>query len=110
MSQVFSVPLAGRYPTTFQYHLDTINTSLPGNSQQQHLMLDRRHHQQQQNTWKLLVVSLMNVLSVGVPLARNCHGDDYLSIWSPLGSVLEEILFPKKFVYLTLFKTKKKIM
>lgn len=40
----------------------------------------------------------MNVLSVGVPLARDCAGDDYISIWAPLGSVLEDILFPKKFV------------
>lgn len=61
-------------------------------------MLVRRRQQQQQNTWKLLVVGLMNVLSVGVPLARDCAGDDYTSIWAPLGSVLEDILFPKKFV------------
>jgi hypothetical protein len=69
--------------------------------QQQHLMLVRRRQQQQQNTWKLLVVGLMNVLSVGVPLARDSAGDDYISIWSPLGSVLEDILFPKKFVVVT---------
>lgn len=104
---MFSVPLAGRYsyPTTFQYHLDAVSTSLPGNmqqqqqQQQQHLILVRRRHQQQQNTWKLLAVGLMNVLSVGLPLARDCCSDDYLSIWSPLASVLEDILFPKKFVY-----------
>ncbi|XP_025191118.1 protein MON2 homolog isoform X2 [Melanaphis sacchari] len=109
--EVFSVPLAGRYssyPTpapSFHYHMDV--TSLSSGStqqqqqqhvqqqQQQHLMLVRRRQQQQQNTWKLLVVGLMNVLSVGVPLARDCPGDDYISIWSPLGSVLEDILFPK---------------
>lgn len=110
-TQVFSVPLAGRYssnpPSTssFHYHLDVAPSS--GNAQQQHvqqqqqqhLMLVRRRQQQQQNTWKLLVVGLMNVLSVGVPLARDYRGDDYLSIWSPLGSVLEDILFPKKFVF-----------
>jgi len=108
---VFSVPLAGRYssyPTpAFHYHLDvTASSSSSGTTQQQHvqqqqqqhLMLVRRRQQQQQNTWKLLVVGLMNVLSVGVPLARDHHGNDYLSIWSPLGSVLEDILFPKKFV------------
>lgn len=110
-SQVFSVPLAGRYtsytmPASFHY-LD-VKSSSSGNTQQQqqhlqqqqqqHLMLVRRRQQQQQNTWKLLVVGLMNVLSVGVPLARDHHGDDYLSIWSPLGSVLEDILFPKKLV------------
>lgn len=66
---------------------------------QQHQMLIRQRYQQQQNTWKLLVVGLMNVLSVGIPLAREHQGDDYNSIWSPLGSVLEDILFPKKFVY-----------
>lgn len=65
---------------------------------QQHQMLIQRQYKQQQNTWKLLVVSLMNVLSIGIPLARNCQNDDYHSIWSPLGSVLEDILFPKKFV------------
>lgn len=48
------------------------------------------------------MVGLMNVLSVGVPLARDSAGDDYVSIWSPLGSVLEDILFPKKFVYVQL--------
>jgi len=112
---VFSVPLAGRYssyPTpapSFHYHMDVTPLS-SGNTQQQqqqhvqqqqqqHLMLVRRRQQQQQNTWKLLVVGLMNVLSVGVPLARDSTGDDYISIWSPLGSVLEDILFPKKFVY-----------
>uniref|UniRef100_A0A2S2R545 Protein MON2 n=1 Tax=Sipha flava TaxID=143950 RepID=A0A2S2R545_9HEMI len=106
--EVFSVPLAGRYSSnpppasSFHYHLD-VTPSSSGNTQQQHvqqqqqqhLMLVRRRQQQQQNTWKLLVVGLMNVLSVGVPLARDYRGDDYLSIWSPLGSVLEDILFPK---------------
>lgn len=114
---MFSVPLAGRYssyPTpAFHYHLD-VNNSSTGTTQQQqqqhmqqqqqqHLMLVRRRQQQQQNTWKLLVVGLMNVLSVGVPLARDHRGDEYLSIWSPLGSVLEDILFPKKLVNITLF-------
>lgn len=92
--------------STFHYHVDNTNASSGTNQQQQHvqqhqqqhLMLVRRRQQQQQNTWKLLVVGLMNVLSVGVPLARDYHGDDYLSIWSPLGSVLEDILFPKKLV------------
>lgn len=50
------------------------------------------------------MVGLMNVLSVGVPLARDYRGDDFLSIWSPLGSVLEDILFPKKFVFNLLIK------
>lgn len=114
---MFSVPLAGRYssnppPTSsFHFHLD-VTPSSTGNTQQQHvqqqqqqhLMLVRRRQQQQQNTWKLLVVGLMNVLSVGVPLARDYRGDDYLSIWSPLGSVLEDILFPKKFVFNLLIK------
>ncbi|KAL4105342.1 hypothetical protein QTP88_020585 [Uroleucon formosanum] len=104
--EVFSVPLAGRYssyPTpasALHYHMDVTPLSLGSTQQQQqqqqqHLTLVRRRQQQQQNTWKLLVVGLMNVLSVGVPLARNSAGDDYISIWSPLGSVLEDILFPK---------------
>lgn len=109
--EVFSVPLAGRYssyPTSapaFHYHMDATPLSSGSTQQQQqqhvqqqqqqHLMLVRRRQQQQQNTWKLLVVGLMNVLSVGVPLARDSSGDDYISIWSPLGSVLEDILFPK---------------
>ncbi|XP_060847861.1 protein MON2 homolog isoform X2 [Rhopalosiphum padi] len=109
--EVFSVPLAGRYssyPTpapSFHYHMDVTPLSSGSTQQQQqqhvqqqqqqHLMLVRRRQQQQQNTWKLLVVGLMNVLSVGVPLARDSAGDDYISIWSPLGSVLEDILFPK---------------
>lgn len=118
-TQVFSVPLAGRYSsyptpsTPFQYHLD-INTSSSVTTQQQqqqhvqqqqqqHLMLVWRRQQQQQNTWKLLVVGLMNVLSIGVPLARDYRGDDYLSIWSPLGSVLEDILFPKKYVHFIIY-------
>ncbi|XP_001947417.2 protein MON2 homolog isoform X1 [Acyrthosiphon pisum] len=109
--EVFSVPLAGRYssyPTpapAFHYHMDVTPLSSGSTQQQQqqhvqqqqqqHLTLVRRRQQQQQNTWKLLVVGLMNVLSVGVPLARDSAGDDYISIWSPLGSVLEDILFPK---------------
>lgn len=109
------MPLAGRYssyPTpapALHYHMDVTPLSLGSTQQQQqqhvqqqqqqHLTLVRRRQQQQQNTWKLLVVGLMNVLSVGVPLARDSAGDDYISIWSPLGSVLEDILFPKKFVH-----------
>jgi len=103
---VFSVPLAGRYSSylapPFNYHFDVAVLSTGTTQQQQHTqqqqyqMLVRRRQQQQQNTWRLLVVGLINVLSVGVPLARDYRGDDYLSIWPPLGSVLEDILFPKK--------------
>ncbi|XP_050438772.1 protein MON2 homolog isoform X2 [Adelges cooleyi] len=56
--------------------------------------LAKRYETGQQNTWKLSVVSLLNVLAIGIPLARNNY-KDFLSIWSPLATVLEDILFPK---------------
>ncbi|XP_050530236.1 protein MON2 homolog isoform X2 [Daktulosphaira vitifoliae] len=56
--------------------------------------LAKRYEPGHQNTWKLCVVSLMSILSIGIPLARNNYRDFQL-IWSPLGTLLENILFPK---------------
>ncbi|XP_053377564.1 protein MON2 homolog isoform X3 [Mercenaria mercenaria] len=47
-----------------------------------------------QSTWMLVINSLLNVLSVGLPVARK-HEKGFQSMWTELGITLEEFLFSK---------------
>ncbi|KAF2885713.1 hypothetical protein ILUMI_20486 [Ignelater luminosus] len=46
------------------------------------------------STWKLAANSLIIVLRVGLPVARN-HGNQFASMWNELAVTLNEFLFPK---------------
>lgn len=46
------------------------------------------------STWKLAANSLIIVLRVGLPVARN-HGNQFASMWNELAITLNEFLFPK---------------
>lgn len=65
--------------------------------------LSRRYDRSFQSTWKLAVTSLMTVLSTGIPLARK-HYQQFENMWPQLALVLDEVLFPKKYVLVTAFK------
>lgn len=45
-----------------------------------------------------MVASFMNVLSQGIPLARK-HPEDFESMWSQLADSLDQLLFPKKYIF-----------
>ncbi|KAK4871796.1 hypothetical protein RN001_015920 [Aquatica leii] len=46
------------------------------------------------STWKLAASSLITVLRVGLPVARN-HSNQFASMWNELAVTLNEFLFPK---------------
>ncbi|RWS16385.1 hypothetical protein B4U79_07473 [Dinothrombium tinctorium] len=46
-----------------------------------------------QTTWKLAVNVLLNVLQIGLPIARQ-HASDFIGIWADLANCLEAFLFP----------------
>lgn len=53
-------------------------------------------------TWKLAVTSLLAVLHIGLPLARN-HPDKFQTMWPVLADTMDDFLFPKRFEFYYLF-------
>lgn len=50
-----------------------------------------------ESTWKLAVASLLKVLSIGLPVARqHASSGKFDSMWPELASTLEDFLFTKR--------------
>ncbi|XP_014237162.1 protein MON2 homolog isoform X1 [Trichogramma pretiosum] len=58
-----------------------------------HVPLGMKYACPSHTTWKLAVTSLLAILHIGLPLARN-HPDSFQSMWQELADTLEHFLFP----------------
>lgn len=60
-----------------------------------HVPLAMKYSCPSQTTWKLAVTSLLAILHVGLPLARE-YPDSFENMWPELADTLDHFLFPSR--------------
>lgn len=60
-----------------------------------HVPLAMKYACPSHTTWKLAVTNLLDILHIGLPLARN-NPDKFESMWQELADTLDHFLFPSR--------------